>query len=421
MMLFLNGNHSELRSAVNTIGASVAIFVQGADKQFSIVTANELFSEIAEMDVSAMVGARLRELFPRYVEQPVYEKLCDCVTSQTSVEMELVIDRSGQHRWWRFIFSPVIGDHHHVTRVMATCIEITDKKQLEQSLENSKARFEAVVEAAYDGIISIDEQQKIVLMNRAACEIFATDKDAMMGKSLEQLIPYKHRKNHQQYVTSFGSSPISSRPMESRVAVRGLRTDGTEFPAEVTIAKINVGGNTEYTSVVRDISERARLIEELQKAATEDPLTKVSNRRFIEENLSREMERCRRFAHPVSLVMIDLDNFKEYNDTFGHSFGDEVLIKVTAFISERMREVDMLGRWGGDEFIVLLPETRMADATLWVDRLRREISNLTEQLSRPATNLDASFGIVESYGEESLDNLIERVDRAMYRDKSSVS
>lgn len=418
MMLFLSGNHNDLRSAVNAIGASVAIFNQEDNKQFTIVSANELFAEITDIEVNSMIGASLRELFPRYVEQPLYDKLCECVTSQSSVEMEMVIDRSGQQRWWRIIFSPVVSDHAHVKRVLTTGVEITDKKQLEKSLMNSRNRFEAVVEAAYDGIISVDENQNIKLINRAACDIFAAQKEDLMGQSLNLLIPHKHRRHHKGYVNSFGDSPISSRPMESRVTVRGLRSDGTEFPAEVTIAKINVGGNTEFTSVVRDVSERARLIEELQKAATEDPLTGVSNRRFLEDGLNRELERCRRFGHSVSVVMIDLDNFKLQNDTYGHHFGDEILVTVTRFISERLREVDILGRWGGDEFLVVLPQSRMDDAVQWVERIKRELANVSIQLSQPVECISASFGVVDSFGEETLEKLIERVDTAMYRDKS---
>ncbi|WP_432470611.1 sensor domain-containing diguanylate cyclase [Amphritea sp. HPY] len=283
---------------------------------------------------------------------------------------------------------------------------------------NSRNRFEAVVEAAYDGIISVDENQNIKLINRAACDIFTARKENLMGRSLEQLIPHKHRSHHKRYVSSFGESPVSSRPMESQVSVRGLRADGTEFPAEVTIAKISVGGNTEFTAVVRDIPERARLIDELQKAATEDPLTGVSNRRFLEETLNRELERCRRFGHSISVVMIDLDNFKVQNDTYGHHFGDEILVTFTRFIGDRLREVDILGRWGGDEFLVVLPQSRVEDAVQWVERIRREMTNVANQLSHPEAQISASFGVVDSFGEESVEGLVERVDNAMYRDKS---
>lgn len=418
-MLFTNGNHNELYSAVNTIGASVALFTQEADKQFSVVTANELFSDITEFDCEEMIGVRLRELFPRYLEQPIADKLQECITSRSSLESELVIDRRGMHRWWRFVFSPVIGDTDDIRRVLVTCIEITDKKLLEKSLINSRARFEAVVEAAYDGIISMDEEQKIVQINRAACEIFATDKETMMGSSLEQLIPERHRKHHKHYVSAFGDSPIASRPMETRASVRGLRSDGSEFPVEVTIAKINVGGNTEYTSVVRDISERARLIDELQKAATQDSLTGAANRRSLEEALNREIERCQRFNHPFCVVMIDLDRFKQFNDTYGHNFGDEVLVEMTGFIHKQLRKVDTVGRWGGDEFIVILPETRHQDALKWVDRFRGDLTQMPDLLSQPIDKLEASFGVVESRGDESLKALLERADKAMYSDKSA--
>lgn len=417
-MLFDKGTHNQLHPAIEAIGASVAIFTQDDDKNFSVVSANELFTDIAEISVGSMIGAKLREMFPRYVEQPIQKELSVCIQTQSSREIELVIDRRGQQRWWRLVVSPVLGSNSAVNRVLTTWIEISDKKELERSLIISRSRFEAVVEAAYDGIITIDEDQVITLINRSACAIFGGEKEQFMGKSLETLIPHNFRKNHKNYVKSFGESPISSRPMESRVAVRGLRSDGTEFPVEITIAKISVDGNTEYTAVVRDISERARLIEQLQKEATQDSLTGISNRRSLEQNIVRELERCKRFKHSMCLVMADLNHFKRFNDTYGHQFGDEVLKAFTEFLHKRLRTVDLFGRWGGDEFVVALPETNLAEGTVWVETVRSQMSQLNEELSQPDSLISASFGAVETQGEESLEKLISKVDLAMYADKT---
>lgn len=220
----------------------------------------------------------------------------------------------------------------------------------------SRKRFEAVVNSAYDGIISVNSESRIELINTAACEMFGVD-ETYVGKRLETLLPQGFHANHDGYFRAFSSSPINSRPMHARASVMGLRRDGSEFPLEVTIAKINLGQTTEITAILRDISERARLVEELKVAATTDPLTGIANRCRFDELVKLEMQRCQRFGHTMSLPLIDIDHFKLVNDTYGHQQGDQAILSLVRRITKQLREVDMLGRWGGEEFIILLPKT----------------------------------------------------------------
>ena len=125
----------------------------------------------------------------------------------------------------------------------------------------------------------------------------------------------------------------------------GLIENGERFAVQ-TIAKINLGQTTEMTAILRDISERARLVEELKVAATTDPLTGIANRRRFDELVNAEMQRCQRFGHTMSLLLIDIDHFKEVNDTFGHQQGDQAILSLVNRIGKQLREVDMLGRWG---------------------------------------------------------------------------
>ncbi len=212
-----------------------------------------------------------------------------------------------------------------------------------------------MVNSAYDGIISVNSESRIELINTVACEMFGVD-ESYLGKRLETLLPQRFRANHDGYFKAFSNSPINSRPMHARASVMGLRRDGSEFPLEVTIAKINLGQTTEMTAILRDISERARLVEELKVAATTDPLTGIANRRRFDELVKLEMQRCQRFGHTMSLLLIDIDHFKQINDTYGHQQGDQAILSLVRRVAKQLREVDMLGRWGGEEFIVLLPE-----------------------------------------------------------------
>ncbi|HRD64835.1 MAG TPA: sensor domain-containing diguanylate cyclase [Candidatus Competibacter sp.] len=290
---------------------------------------------------------------------------------------------------------------------------------MEQQLNIARQRFQAVIENAYDGIITIDDRQTIKLINGAARDIFGISEKEACGANLSRFIPLRYRAKHSDYVSSFRHSVVDSRPMQSRASVVGLRADGTEVPLEVAIAKIRVGPEIEMTAVIRDISERARLIEELSRAATQDSLTGLYNRRFITKILNKELERCRRFDRILGIAMIDLDNFKNINDMHGHLFGDKVLKIVAEILSKNIREVDVICRWGGEEFVVLLPETNLEMLISWAERVCKLLaSTVIRQDNEQTTNITASFGVMATSGKkETIDTLIEKADKALYRAK----
>jgi len=418
--MFRQGDHAHLFNSLETIGASFAIFEsQGAVGNFRLISANTLYEEITEKPVGECVGKTIIEILPRYVEKQLRGCFQHCLSEQTAQEIELVIERNGLTRWWRVVTSPVLSTGRDCRRVINTCIEITDKKILEQQLNIARQRFQAVIENAYDGIITIDEKHTIKLMNEAAREIFGISESEVQGMHLSRFIPLRYRNKHAEYVSAFRTSAIDARPMHSRAAVTGLRADGTEVPLEVAIAKIRVGADLEMTAVLRDISERARLIEELSRAATQDALTGLYNRRFTTGILSKELERCRRFKRVLGIAMIDLDNFKKVNDTFGHACGDSVLKMVGEALVKNIREIDTACRWGGEEFIVILPETDLKTTITWAERARKVIAAKTvEESEGQVVSVTASFGVIATCGQdETVEAVMQKVDKALYRAK----
>jgi len=164
----------------------------------------------------------------------------------------------------------------------------------------------------------------------------------------------------------------------------------------------------------------ALMIEELKKLATTDPLTGLPNRRVLDEIIQREIERSKRYNRPLSVMVIDLDNFKMVNDTFGHSFGDEVLKTVGKVLRESCRKVDTVGRYGGDEFIIILPETNLKNAIKVANKLIRNVDKI--EFYSPNNDkiyLSISIGIA-SYPETTREpeKLINFADLAMYEAKS---
>lgn len=417
--MFKEGKHEELFTSLETIGAAFAIWERAIEQDgYVLISGNTLFEELTGSPTHECIGRTLRELFARYIEVPLYHMMRTSWETQSPQEMEQILERAGETRYWRILITPVLPYDPNVHRIITTCIEITEKKKLEEELNISRERFEAVVQTAYDGIISVDSNQKVQLINEAACIIFDVKREDVLGDSLTRLIPQRYRSKHAEYLHSFRNSKIDSRPMHERAAVQGLRSNGVEFPVEVAIAKIRVRAETEMTAVVRDISERVRLIEELSNAATQDPLTGIANRRHATHMFQKELYRCKRFKHEMGLVMMDIDHFKQFNDTYGHPLGDKVLKWVASLAASIVRETDVLCRWGGEEFLILLPETTLEDSLIWAERMRTLLEE-TPFDGQSSLRVTASFGVLTTDGmlNEDVNALFDHLDQALYRAK----
>jgi diguanylate cyclase (GGDEF)-like protein len=171
----------------------------------------------------------------------------------------------------------------------------------------------------------------------------------------------------------------------------------------------------------QEIEERKKAQAALELLATRDELTGLSNRRHFLELASRAFDQALRYRRPLSAIMLDIDRFKDINDTFGHAAGDRILAQVGDRMRAVMRKVDILGRYGGDEFIIFLPETSQEGARRLAERLRAALA-LQEDGEGSQTEITASMGIACTYGESAdltLDELIRRADQALYQAKQS--
>jgi len=417
--MFSKGDHKYLYSSLNSIGACVAV-VECESNRFNLISGNDLFAGLVGEDIARLVAQNLSDFLPRYVTRDLQLHLKRCCEEQETHEYEQSIDIKSRTTWWRFILSPIIGPGSSITRVMLTAVNITEKVCLEASLKTAHERFEAIIESAYDGIVVIDGDENITYINESACEMFGFSKDEIVTQKLSLLIPKKYRSPHKPHVESFKLSPIKSRQMHARASVLGLRKGGEEFPIEVTISKIAMGNSFEMTAVVRDISERSALVEELRKAAVEDPLTQAHNRRHLDRVLRREIARSQRFGHTFSVILLDLDHFKEINDEYGHATGDQVLVEFVQTIEGEIREVDVFGRWGGDEFMLILPETSIRKAQEWAERLWNLSTGSFFNLGCEDMGYSFSGGITEYHsGNDTVENILKRCDKAMYRAKAN--
>lgn len=188
----------------------------------------------------------------------------------------------------------------------------------------------------------------------------------------------------------------------------------------ISPVKDALGNTSHFLSVQEDITERKRLEEELHQRATTDELTGVFNRRHLLELASGEIKRAIRLKHPMAIALIDIDRFKHINDTYGHAAGDQVLLTFTKICQKNIRAIDVFARFGGDEFVLLLPETSLAQACEVVERIRVHLMAQPVEFGDRLMPVTISSGISGLASDlETLDSLMERADQALYQAKEA--
>jgi len=229
--------------------------------------------------------------------------------------------------------------------------------QTTKRINADRNRLDCILTSVGDGVIGINKEKLITFYNPAVNSILGFDSDKLLsGKKItdvfhkNQLDNKKARSylNQVQQAIEYGQEFYS---IESEF----IRNDGTPIQVELTIFPLNTDEYPEGAVIAfRDVSERKLLVEELRWQANHDPLTKLINRKYLEDALEQEVMRLKRSDDKSALLYIDLDRFKYINDTLGHGAGDQVLIEIGHCLQTRIRKADLLARFGGDEFVILL-------------------------------------------------------------------
>lgn len=290
---------------------------------------------------------------------------------------------------------------------------------LQHALEREQAKAQVVLDNAAEGIITIDRSGTIRAFNRAAERMFGYGATDAIGRNINLIVPAPHQAQHDVYLRRYAERG-DSEALNKRRQVEGLRRDGTTFPVEMSMSEAQVDGEPLITAILLDITERKRLEERISRLAHFDELTDLPNRAAFLEHLDRSLALAQRQQHKVGLLFLDLDGFKQVNDTLGHEAGDRLLRIVAARLTVQARESDFVARLGGDEFTVILPLVQGRPA---VDEAARRITaafDLPFELGSDTFSLGASVGVA-LYPEDAsaARDLIRFADTRMYEAKGT--
>lgn len=199
----------------------------------------------------------------------------------------------------------------------------------------------------------------------------------------------------------------------------GDQTRGAVFAAMNGLIEANERMQQKLDSAEHRLQEQARQMESMEAQVLTDALTGIANRRAFDEFVKRQQSEFQRNARPVTVLMLDVDHFKSFNDTYGHAAGDEVLIGVARALEDSVRDVDMVARYGGEEFAIVFPGASALDAAPGAERAREVIERSVFQHEGIDLRVTASFGMAQLLGGEEIEGTIKRADEALYASKSA--
>jgi diguanylate cyclase (GGDEF)-like protein/PAS domain S-box-containing protein len=389
------------------------------DMNYRFVRINERMAEINGLPVAAHIGRTLREVVPHLADfimelyRPVYER------GEPVLNVELqgrTPNGPDVQRRWLANFFPFRAKTGEVIGLIGALVDITERTQQESRLRESEERFRTIFDAVTDAIFVYDlAAGNFVDVNRRAMDLFGYSHEELLTKRLgdlsEKLPPYTKAAAQTRIEQVIAGIPQT-------FEWRCQRKDGTAFWAEIGCQSITFGGLDYLLATLRDIDERKSAEHKLTEMARFDRLTGLANRGVFVTSLEHAIAGAQRQGSGLAVFFLDLDHFKDINDTMGHPTGDRLLQSVAQRLCDNVRPADTIARFGGDEFAVLVSDVR---DSAYVETLAQRLVNAMEppfQLGANLVHAGVSIGIALYQPGMDAEALLAHSDVALYRAKA---
>lgn len=278
-------------------------------------------------------------------------------------------------------------------------------------LERRALMLQQIVENASDGIITMDTTGMVLTANRAVEPLLGFSPDEIVGRSVEELFPGKNAAREIGRMLAAGASGTG---WQGELTARNKAGEELQINMSVSILRDHLGRPASLIGIARDMTERRRLLDKLKRLSVTDNLTGLFNHRFFHDRLHYEFMRARRYGAALGCIMVDVDFFKSVNDTHGHLVGDEVLRALAKLVKQATRSVDVVSRYGGEEFAVLLPNTDLEGAVRCAENIWQTVGGAGISTQEGTLSITVSVGVTALSADiGSEDELHRRADDAL--------
>lgn len=408
------------------------------DEDLRFVFVNHQAAHILERDRLDLLGRQIWAEFPSLVGEPFFDACTQAMAQQSPAQIERYSSRLDRWIENRIYPSP--------DGLAILFTDVTARRRADEALRAAAIRLETLIASLQAGVIVEDDHGEVVLANQTFCDMF--DLDASPGALTGANMVLVAQRTGQLFPNSEGfiHRALELRQRQRPVQAEELRlADGRIWERDyVPVFPDDGDGYGVHLWLFRDVTERrkteqqikdAAVVLESQKAeleranaelerankrleelATTDGLTGLLNQRVFGERLGEEFRRSRRYEEPLSLIILDVDRFKTYNDSFGHLAGNTVLRELAGVLQDHARDTDLVARFGGEEFALILPHTFVGEAAALTQRLQSAVEGRIWSAQYPIT---ASFGVCAlTPAMDRPEAIIACADAAMYRAKA---
>lgn len=375
------------------------------DMQGRIVDVNQSAARMIGSTSEKLLGRNVSEVLPsaQHFAEPFIRR-------EIRTELEIGDAEKG---YFDVLVSPLFEDKAAVVGHLIIFHDITSRKQNELRL----LQLNQAVEQSPVSVITTDPDGNITYVNSHFTALTGYTFDEALGRNPKIL---QSGQTHIEVYRNLWQTIKAGKVWKGEFLNK--KKNGELYWEDATIAPVldHNGRILNFIAVKGDVTERKHAQDELQKLAITDSLTGLSNRRHFFEIAEKEFAKSIRYHRPLSVILFDIDLFKDINDTYGHIIGDRALIQIGKLLLEKGRQTDMAARYGGEEFVILLTETDCADAKMVAERLRKLMEDSPIQSEKGEIHFTASFGVAgmgENTPSETLDRLISQADQALYEAK----
>jgi two-component system, cell cycle response regulator len=305
-------------------------------------------------------------------------------------------------------------------RMAEVCARVRTQLQIRSNSETQEEqaeRLRTIVNNMAEGLLIIEADGRIQFTNPACDKYLGYQENELAGRAISELLNPLVAQEYLEYFARYAASPEMAHSHGTREVIIRHR-NGSSVCMDLTLTPMYLRQPL-FIGLLHDITHHKQSEDALQRAAMVDPLTQIANRRHFDSFLEKEWQRSMRSGQPLSLVVLDVDHFKLYNDTLGHPAGDACLQRVAAAIaSHALRPTDLAARYGGEEFVLLFAETGAETAAMMAEAIRSHIESLCIPHPRSTTSqwLTVSIGVatIHPHQLDNTESLFVAADRAMY-------
>nr|WP_280818761.1 sensor domain-containing diguanylate cyclase [Thiorhodococcus minor] len=402
----LTQSEARFRALSNDLPAMVCEYLPDS----TLTYVNDAYCAYFGKTAKTLVGRRFFDFLPAEAVAAVRREIASFRPEQPTNSYKHTVLKDGKPVWHEWMDRAFFDETGQLLRIQGVGFDITARQEAEIELAKAKELFErAFRDNPSLMAISDPESGRLIDVNNTWLERMGLRHEQICGKTMVELGLFPNEQARRQLVQEILAGR-RSHPVE----IEAPDKNGRAFFGEAAGEIIHVGPHRFLFVTIQDLTRQRELRTRLEREATHDALTGVYNRQFADGYLIREIAAADRLDHPLPLLIADLDHFKRVNDRFGHLAGDSVLQEVTGRLGARIRQNDLLARWGGEEFILALPGTHRAGAVRLAECLRRDIELRPFEAAGPMT---LSIGLAMWRPGESAAQWINRADQALYAAK----